>query len=223
MAFVVYPRMEGDMITYLEQQTHGMIAETELALFVRSAVRALWTLHIDLKIAHNDIKPENFLFRRGRHGRLDFRLCDFGLASTEVGALLPGRVHARNHKVIGTPKFCAPEMINGELVTNASVEELARADMWSFGMTLYYVLTLGRCGLPFRISRDQYLDRLSQRQKMSAADYDCELKYLFMKRARVIHRMPMFHQLCYRIIARLLCFDPKKRMTVVGVARLIGE
>ncbi|HEY2514542.1 MAG TPA: protein kinase, partial [Polyangiaceae bacterium] len=77
-------------------------------------------------IAHLDLKPENVM--RDRDGEV--RILDFGLARTAAAA----REDAANGIVRGSPAYMAPEQARGEAAA-------ARADVYSFGATLYELAT----------------------------------------------------------------------------------
>ena len=76
------------------------------------------------KIAHKDIKPSNILI--DQHGRP--KLADFGLASfVEENSL--------SEDFSGSFAFLAPEVIQRK------PHDISKADIWSFGVTLYYLAT----------------------------------------------------------------------------------
>jgi len=86
-------------------------------------LRAVGLLH-RRQILHRDIKPENLLL--GDDGEL--RVLDFGLA------YCPGLSEDRAHVLPGTPSFIAPEAFQGDRPT-------AQQDLYSVGVSLYYLLT----------------------------------------------------------------------------------
>ncbi len=74
-------------------------------------------------IVHRDIKPANVMI--GEFGEV--YLVDWGLARRLVGDALP------SGRVVGTPAYMAPEMVNGEADM--------RSDVYLLGATLHEVLT----------------------------------------------------------------------------------
>jgi len=98
-------------------------------------------------MVHRDIKPGNLMLSH-RRGRAIIKLLDFGLAkaTTEENAIELRAAEAsrseeakgyatRAGQMLGTPDFIAPEQIFD--ATQADI----RADIYSLGCTLYYLLT----------------------------------------------------------------------------------
>jgi serine/threonine-protein kinase len=99
-------------------------------------------------IVHRDIKPENiFVARRTLSSRASepppksgaeplevVKILDFGVSKLTDGAGGTGSV-TQNGQAVGTPEYMAPEQMLGEPDVDA------RADVYSFGVLLYRVLT----------------------------------------------------------------------------------
>ena len=96
--------------------------------FLKSVTSALYFAHAN-NIVHGDIKPSNILFNSNGN----IFLTDFGIARY---------LDASNIKVIGTPKYIAPETILKDPYTPAT-------DVYSLGLILYELLTKA---YPFNIS-----------------------------------------------------------------------
>jgi serine/threonine protein kinase len=73
-------------------------------------------------LVHSDIKPGNIVMDRDGNSKL----VDFGLTGMSR--------YDRNHKLMGTPDYIAPELIRGGKDTPCS-------DMFSLGATLYHLLS----------------------------------------------------------------------------------
>ena len=77
------------------------------------------------RVYHRDVKPGNIIVSRDG----SVHLVDFGIA------LIAGKVTLTDaRRIVGTPQFLAPEMLDGELAGPGT-------DLWALGVTLYYALT----------------------------------------------------------------------------------
>lgn len=111
--------------------------------YAYQAARGLRHAH-EKGMVHRDIKPSN-LMRQKLGKKHVIKVLDFGLAKAsiegEAGSDLTGL-----GKMLGTPDFVAPEQTRD--ATNADI----RADLYSLGCTLYYLLA----GRPPFIGRGMY-------------------------------------------------------------------
>jgi phosphate transport system substrate-binding protein len=84
-----------------------------------------------LGIVHRDLKPANVFLCRSRHADLPFtvKLLDFGIAKAVAGE------SEATAAVLGTPVWMAPEQ------TSLNENIGPRADVWSFGLLTFLVLT----------------------------------------------------------------------------------
>jgi len=86
-------------------------------------------------MVHRDIKPSNLMLSR-QGDRALIKVLDFGLAKVRSeGAVNGGLTH--EGQMLGTPDYVAPEQISD--ARRADI----RADIYSLGCTLYYLLTGG--------------------------------------------------------------------------------
>ena len=69
------------------------------------------------KISHNDIKPENILYKLDKNNKITVKITDFGQVN----------------KFGGTPGFASPENFSEPIVSTS--------DIYSFGKTLLYLYT----------------------------------------------------------------------------------
>ena len=84
-----------------------------------SLLQGLSYLHAN-KIAHGDLKPDNFLLATNGH----LKIADFGSSQlTRVGDLV--------NRTAGTPAFMAPEVCSG------GAYQARLADVWALGVSLY--------------------------------------------------------------------------------------
>lgn len=126
--YLVMEYVEGaDMQTLVRK--HGPLPYAIAAHYIAQAARGLQHAH-DAGLIHRDVKPANLLVdKRGMVKVLDLGLALFaedGDASLTM---------EYNDKVLGTADYLAPEQaINSHKVDH-------RADMYSLGCTLYFLLT----------------------------------------------------------------------------------
>jgi predicted Ser/Thr protein kinase len=153
----------------------GRISPREALAIVPQICDALQFAH-DLGIVHRDIKPENLLIdRRGR-----VKVADFGLAKLVGGdpdeeataIFASGSLQTEGGKVMGTPRYMAPEQIERP----AEVDH--RADIYALGVVFYQMLTGElpgeRLEAPSRkVSVDVRLDEIVLR----ALEKDPELRF----------------------------------------------
>ena len=104
-----------------QRMAHGQVLK--LAEIIGGALDAVWR---ESSLVHCDVKPGNILL--GTDGAV--KLTDLGLAR------LAGSAATREPSEIieGTPTYIAPEQIEG-------LEPDCRSDIYSFGLTLYHLLT----------------------------------------------------------------------------------
>lgn len=97
--------------------------EDQLIKYIHDILIAIEACH-EKNIAHNDIKPSNFLV--DKYGRI--KVCDFGLS----------HMYEENEKCSsykGTTLFMAPEVLK------KTQYNPIKADIWSLGVTFFYMAT----------------------------------------------------------------------------------
>jgi serine/threonine protein kinase len=100
--------------------------------YVHQAALGLQHAH-ERGMVHRDIKPSNLMLAK-QGNRAISKILDFGLAKVQSeGAVDGGLTH--EGQMLGTPDYIAPEQIS-----NARRADI-RADIYSLGCTLYYLLT----------------------------------------------------------------------------------
>jgi eukaryotic-like serine/threonine-protein kinase len=135
--FIAMELVEGETLEAILSRRELSIEEAvAIAIQVASALDAAHSRGI----VHRDIKPGN-IFVSGDHA---VKVVDFGIAKcpTEValGTVLAagdGRATPALSTTVGTPRYMAPEQLEGHAAD-------ARSDIFSFGVTLYEMITRRR-------------------------------------------------------------------------------
>ena len=119
-------------------KTKGPLPVAHACYFIHQAALGLQHAH-ERGMVHRDIKPANLILARDGKKAI-VKVLDFGLAKvTSEGQTDSGLT--REGQMLGTPDYIAPEQIR-----DAQSADI-RADIYSLGCTLYYLLTGGP---PFR-------------------------------------------------------------------------
>ena len=100
----------------------------EAARLSAQVAAALAEAH-ELGIVHRDLKPDNILLKTDKHGRLDTRLTDFGVAR-----ILNTPSMTTPNAVFGTPHYMAPEAFYGVTASPAT-------DVYALGIVLYELVS----------------------------------------------------------------------------------
>jgi aurora kinase len=120
---------------YIYQVKRGKLCEEECQQFARDILEGIEYIHSKC-IAHRDIKPHNLFIDEN----LTIKLGDFGscIDMSKENAV----------SCVGTTEFLAPEVqqcpLKHHVTDNRDREDLyytSKCDIWSFGITLYQLLT----------------------------------------------------------------------------------
>ena len=110
----------------IKRHRHAPLPERKIAAMALAVLEGLRACHTSRpRVYHRDVKPGNIIV--GPDGSV--HLVDFGIAR------IAGKVTLTDaRKIVGTPQFLAPEMLDGEPAGPGT-------DLWALGVTLYYALT----------------------------------------------------------------------------------
>ena len=109
-------------------------SEAKRKEIIRQVASGLLYLHThETKIAHCDIKSENVLLDKNDIAKLG----DFGLSAIK-NATETSKSSAAAQPGQGTPRYSAPEVLRGELLT---MSQLLPADIYSLGVVVFEVVT----------------------------------------------------------------------------------
>jgi serine/threonine protein kinase len=134
--FFVMEYVEGTDLSKLVKQ-HGPLPVAQACDYVRQAALGLQHAH-ERGLIHRDVKPHNLLLTKGDV----VKVLDMGLARlTHGGDGELSSTMTEEGAILGTPDYMAPEQ------TLDSHTADVRADLYSLGCTLYYLLA-GRVPFP---------------------------------------------------------------------------
>ena len=124
----------------LERYLHrrGSLPAAEAIAIVIPILSALAHAH-ETGIVHRDVTPANVFLAIDPDGHITPKLLDFGIAKIPSA----GASHTIDGRVLGTPRYMAPERIRGQEGIDG------RSDLFSVGVILFEMLT-GAC--PFAAS-----------------------------------------------------------------------
>ena len=131
--YMVWEYIEGTNLHELIE-THGPLSPRYAARLAIEALQGLDAIH-RAGIVHRDISPENIMICRDEEGEQHVKLIDLGIAkqgdSTDANKTATGMF-------VGKWKYCSPEHL-GMLDAGERID--GRADLYSFGIVLYEMLT----------------------------------------------------------------------------------
>ena len=119
-------------LSFRDVIAEGELTSAEALAYARAIAEGLAEAH-DKGVTHRDLKPENiYLVKRGE--REVVKLLDFGIAKITRGSLENQEQITQNGRIMGTPRYFAPEQAQGLKIDN-------RSDLYSLGATLYRLLS----------------------------------------------------------------------------------
>jgi tRNA A-37 threonylcarbamoyl transferase component Bud32/tetratricopeptide (TPR) repeat protein len=124
--YIVMQFIDGQSIQK-KINSNGKFDQKQALGVIRDAADALGFAH-KRHMIHRDIKPDNIMLTKDNI----VKVADFGLVkSTDIEKDLTGMSQSM---LMGTPHYMSPEQFEGKIIDN-------RTDIYSLGVTLYYMLT----------------------------------------------------------------------------------
>lgn len=131
LAYLVTPYLPGESLEEKLLPPGHILSNSEVLNYANSILTALDYAH-SKGLVHRDIKPSNILFKENSF----LQISDFGIVRILTNGPDPEHTQTSPDRVMGTPKYMAPERYQG-LATPAS-------DVYSVGVILYEMLTGGK-------------------------------------------------------------------------------
>lgn len=125
--WIVMGYVPGRPLNEIIQDRKGVpLSERKIAAIAFAVLEGLQACHTSRpRVYHRDVKPGNIVVGPDN----SVHLVDFGIA--RIAGMVP---LTDDTKIVGTPEFLAPELIDGEPAGPGT-------DLWALGVTLYYALT----------------------------------------------------------------------------------
>lgn len=126
-----------DLIEERLEEDLGAFPSKLVELVAVDVAKALTYLHGEKQLMHGDLKSGNVLIFSGEDDEFQLaKLCDFGVA---LPLAKPDGAVKSGHYYVGTQAWSAPEVIQD---AGDDVIITAKADMFSYGLTLWEMLSL---------------------------------------------------------------------------------
>jgi len=122
---IIFEKMDGELTKLILKQP----SIQQIQNYMLQILNGLFTLHSH-GIIHNDIKPQNIVFKNNRSNNYDIKIIDFGLAE------LINFPYYRAAKIKTTHHFTPPEYRHYREIGNISLN----SDMFSLGVIFYYLI-----------------------------------------------------------------------------------
>jgi eukaryotic-like serine/threonine-protein kinase len=198
--FIAMELLEGITLSQLLKDV-GVLPVPRAVHIAAQICRSLREAHL-AGVVHRDLKPGNVMLVKHDTDDVegDFvKVLDFGLAKSRHGAAGAEGGITRAGTFMGSPRYVAPEQINGKVVD-------ARADIYSFGCVFYRMLT---GVVPF--DGEQAIDILTKHIKEPVPP---------MSRHGVTHIPPVLEELTRRCLEK----HPERRMpSLDGVLAMLRQ
>ncbi|MEP7121462.1 MAG: serine/threonine-protein kinase [Byssovorax sp.] len=133
--YMVMEHLDGNDLAQVVRKK-GALPIAEACTFMLQVCEVLAEAHA-LGIVHRDLKPGNLFVTTRADGTASIKVLDFGISKMMEGGATsePQAALTATDTVLGSPIYMSPE----QMTTPKAVE--SRADIWSFGATLYMLLT----------------------------------------------------------------------------------
>ena len=138
------------------------LSESLLLYIAGGVIEALNYIHIKNKIIHMDINPQNILLDK----LFDVKLIDFSVSCNYKESLQTLKL-----PLVGTDYYMSPEVLRQKTI---DVKELSKIDLYSFGVTLYY-LAFGV--YPYDLNGIQNYDQIAKKIDETNLEFPSDMGY----------------------------------------------
>lgn len=111
-SYYVMDRLRGESLGVMMDR-RGSIPLAETAELILPVMDALQAAH-ESGVIHRDLKPDNIFLQKGRKGRIQPKLLDFGLAKMLEVDHTGTNVTTQTGLLLGTPLYMPPEQFSGK-------------------------------------------------------------------------------------------------------------
>ena len=132
LLYMVVEFIEGDSLKE-HMSEHGAMPPKRVVKILEQLLCSLQEAHA-LGVMHRDIKPDNIMLFTHLGRRDKVKLLDFGIAKLVRDSEFDGNDLTMDGMLVGTPRYIAPELVQGETLTPSS-------DLYSLGLVAYEMLT----------------------------------------------------------------------------------
>lgn len=205
---IFYPLASfGDLRKFMQSEnfSHEILTKS-----CYSIARGLSDMHLQ-GFVHRDVKPDNVLIFDA-HGK-EIKITDLGLATKKSDLEFKSRI-------AGTTAFMAPEVIDEQYNE--------KADVWSFGMTLFEMLTNGNRPFPenLRKMKDNqfHLMRYIERELTKKGAIRLSFDKLILDHQRIKNRYKLLdpHEFFKKLMLSCFRADPSKRPSMQEISEQLS-
>jgi serine/threonine protein kinase len=207
--------MDGFDLQWKIHHKQLLLSHSEYLQLFCALIKALLKLH-NLGVAHNDIKPGNFMVKiltdENKHLHFDVRFIDFGQACIKDKCwIYPG----------ATPMYRPPEFYQkGKYATHGHFFDFnlaKKADYWALGLTCLELL-LGNqyhtlWWYKYKRNPDEWLAPIARQERVNqaASHHLAEMKHILNFMEFMPRNFPSTMPNIFNLLTNMLQVDPEKR------------
>jgi serine/threonine-protein kinase len=142
LVYMVLEFIEGRNLRE-EMRAHGLYSPAETIDLLAPVASLLDAAHAQ-GVVHRDLKPENIMVTKDVTGARQLKVLDLGIAklqdTEDTPTVMTGSALTVPGQALGTPPYMSPEQW-GELPRDGNSEIDGRADVYSFGVIVYELVS----------------------------------------------------------------------------------